>query len=1121
MFDTVYGVNTPQEDVFLTSVEPLLSTLCDGYNVAVVVYGAKATGKTFSLVGPGQGLMPLVEEECFGLIQRSVRSLFNMTSADIEVEFVEVFNEEIRDLLSDNLSSVWLDRDNDGAMTMCGLTSVPCADTSEVLSCLQLGQSLHQQTNNIISEPQSHTVFSLKISQRSVNDLGQAVFKQSRLQFIDLAPSDMVTVPSSGGTNLGLLALGNVISALGDPRRNVSMVPYHDSLLTQVLCQCLGGNCVTLMVCTVSALTQDYEETLNTLMVANRAANIMNNPQPFIVTQDPVAQQQQHILIPQQQQNIISPLPHQQWIHTPDNMMSPPQLLSPIQQQQMMSPPVLQHQHQHHQHEYSNNPFPQSQAPVPYNPVMSPPHAQYRRPSLQSQDMYNNQYNNIISPHQQQQILFPQLTQHQLTSPPHNQHHIMPPLNNQQSVLSPANHHHQQQQLMSPPQHQQQLLSPVKTPLSSTSPLSYKSNTAPLQLYLPQTAAAGSDFASVEIESNPAPIGNQGHLINNNDLLGHNFSIIPSAPDNNFSVRPASQNLLQDGIIDNEEMFKLQFAASQYKALVSSAGELLRSISLSSEVTDKNEIESWICKKEESENAIKKSGAKEQSLDKILEESEEDSEARTEEVSDATTEASDDNSEDSEDCDIDEKLEVHLRAFRQKTNLLIANAEASYVQLFKEEPSLHKQDCTKPDTPVNEANLNSSQVQESLENLKKQHESLKLQLSSEEKQKQELETTVVRDQAIINDLQKQIKQQQKQIEKSLEASKDLEAKQEWLKLEEQRLVSLKLNNSYAGDSKVEEETSFIESCRIDPLDQIESLSSNLDKVRMEVEDLRQIRNLFYSERQKLDEKLSEEGSLSSSDERKFMELDESIEAIDSAIEYKNEIICNKNVSYEKYKGDDLLMKRLVKLNVQETRALLHRYFKRVLDLRMEGKKMEMHIEEVEEQYNDLGKCTRNLNRNLQKSERRLVTQHKEYQSKLNNLTKLAEDNLEKQNLEFTKKLKSLEKELYHYKNMCKEIKKVQDSWKLKSVASINPGYIRNDDTDDIGVDNSRPSSVVSHIQPSHIEMFQRRLAKLHKKMGETSKPTVTREQRKIIIENPISANNSVERKSDKQSRRKK
>ena len=332
-----------------------------------------------------------------------------------------------------------------------------------------------------------------------------------------------------------------------------------------------------------------------------------------------------------------------------------------------------------------------------------------------------------------------------------------------------------------------------------------------------------------------------------------------------------------------------------------------------------------------------------------------------------------------------------------------------------------------------------------------------------------------------------------------------------LKLEEERITSLKKSSDQMLSDNSEKEDLFEETSFI---------TSNFDKVRLEVEDLRQIRNVFFVERQKLDDKLTDQGSLSSGEERKFLELDESIEAIDGAIEYKNEIICNRNLSYEKYKGDDLLMKRLVKLNVQETRALLHRYFKRVLDLRMEGKKMEMHIEEVEEQYNDLGKCTRDLNRSLQKSERRLMSQHKEYQVKLNNLTKAAEDNLEKQNLDFTRKLKSLEKELYHYKNMCKEIKKVQDTWKHKSTAVINPGYVKTDDADEIGYESSRPSSVVSHIQPSHIEMFQKRLAKLQRKMGESSKPTVTREQRKIIIENPVSASNSVDKKSDKQSRRK-
>ena len=109
-------------------------------------------------------------------------------------------------------------------------------------------------------------------------------------------------------------------------------------------------------------------------------------------------------------------------------------------------------------------------------------------------------------------------------------------------------------------------------------------------------------------------------------------------------------------------------------------------------------------------------------------------------------------------------------------------------------------------------------------------------------------------------------------------------------------------------------------------------------VRNEVEELRKVRDLLVGERQKLDDKLHEQKSLSSSEERRMIELDESVEAIDGAIEYKNDIICGKQVVYDaSYNGEDALMKHLVRLGVAETRAMLHRYFVRVLDLRMEGR----------------------------------------------------------------------------------------------------------------------------------------------------------------------------------------
>ena len=193
---------------------------------------------------------------------------------------------------------------------------------------------------------------------------------------------------------------------------------------------------------------------------------------------------------------------------------------------------------------------------------------------------------------------------------------------------------------------------------------------------------------------------------------------------------------------------------------------------------------------------------------------------------------------------------------------------------------------------------------------------------------------------------------------------------------------------------------------------------------------------------------------------------------------------------------------------------------------MEGKKMEIHLEEVEDQYNDLGKYARELGRSLQRAkldcERKLRAQEKAYQVKYNSMAQeLADQNSEKLSLEYNKRLKSLEKELYRYKNMCKELKR---SAQKQAVAAVNPAYTRTEEASppepDLGHEASRPVSVVSSIQPNHIEMFQRRLAKLQRKMGDSAKPTVTREQRKIIIENPVSASNSVEKKSDKQHRRK-
>lgn len=106
--------------------------------------------------------------------------------------------------------------------------------------------------------------------------------------------------------NCGLLALGNVISALGDKSRKALHVPYRDSKLTRLLQDSLGGNysykkvndlCLkkllqfllyvgnshTVMIACVSPSDRDFMETLNTLKYANRARNIQNK---VVINQD-------------------------------------------------------------------------------------------------------------------------------------------------------------------------------------------------------------------------------------------------------------------------------------------------------------------------------------------------------------------------------------------------------------------------------------------------------------------------------------------------------------------------------------------------------------------------------------------------------------------------------------------------------------------------------------------------------------------------------------------------------------------------------------------------------------------------------------------------------------------
>lgn len=162
----------------------------------------------------------------------------------------------------------------------------------EALECLRIG-ALSRTTASTQMNTQSsrsHAIFTLHIKQQRLvpsdedKDSNDFETLTAKFHFVDLAGSERLKRTGATGErakegisiNCGLLALGNVISALGDKSKKALHVPYRDSKLTRLLQDSLGGNSRTVMIACISPSDRDFMETLNTLKYANRARNIKN-----------------------------------------------------------------------------------------------------------------------------------------------------------------------------------------------------------------------------------------------------------------------------------------------------------------------------------------------------------------------------------------------------------------------------------------------------------------------------------------------------------------------------------------------------------------------------------------------------------------------------------------------------------------------------------------------------------------------------------------------------------------------------------------------------------------------------------------------------------------------------
>ncbi|XP_047335388.1 kinesin-like protein KIN-5D [Impatiens glandulifera] len=296
-FDKVFGPNSDQNVVYEHAIEPIVVEAIKGYDCTVFTYGQTGTGKTYTMVGKGtkEKIGELNREA--GIIPRAVQQIFNLLQSQngeytIKLTFLEIYNEEISDLLADDESRkpMTLMDDGKGAVFIKGLVEATVCNAEEMNDVLEKGSSRKHTMDTILNEQskRSHSILSISIQIKEPTLDGMDLVKYGKLNFIDLAGSEDVLLSLNGNEifqqrarevgelNKSLLTLGRVINALVD---NSDHVPYRDSKLTRLMRDSLGGKSKTCMITTVSPSINCLEETMNTLGFAFKAKNIKNKPE--------------------------------------------------------------------------------------------------------------------------------------------------------------------------------------------------------------------------------------------------------------------------------------------------------------------------------------------------------------------------------------------------------------------------------------------------------------------------------------------------------------------------------------------------------------------------------------------------------------------------------------------------------------------------------------------------------------------------------------------------------------------------------------------------------------------------------------------------------------------------
>ncbi|XP_078452270.1 kinesin-like protein KIF6 isoform X1 [Lampetra planeri] len=288
-FKKIFDQQAKQEEIFETIARPVADSVLSGYNGTIFAYGQTGSGKTFTITGGAErfadrGIIPRILGYLFEQFQKDTNRVYTA-----HISYLEIYNENGYDLLNprheasklEDLPKVTLMEDTEQIVHLKNLSLHQASSQEEALNLLFLGD-----TNRMIAETpmnqastRSHCIFTLHVCGR---EPGSTTLCRSKLHLVDLAGSERVSKTGVGGIllteakyiNLSLHYLEQVIIALSE--KNRSHVPYRNSMMTSVLRDSLGGNCMTTMIATLAVDKRNIDESISTCRFAQRVALIKN-----------------------------------------------------------------------------------------------------------------------------------------------------------------------------------------------------------------------------------------------------------------------------------------------------------------------------------------------------------------------------------------------------------------------------------------------------------------------------------------------------------------------------------------------------------------------------------------------------------------------------------------------------------------------------------------------------------------------------------------------------------------------------------------------------------------------------------------------------------------------------